>query len=181
MNAFNTIVDSIKNVINWLGKIKVPDVLGKIGGLFGGGKSAPVPAGLGAAGYAVYQGPSSAVAPRAAVGGASGATVINIQGGLDSADAIARRVQQAAHQPRPPGPRCHHCQVSPMSRTGVGVRVLIDGAQLDDGCLDWTGTPIYSPWVEQRRNLATHPRGLFLEQDHMDVCGDQPGAGLASG
>lgn len=25
-----------------------------------------------------------------------------------------------------------------MSRTGVGVRVLIDGAQLDDGCLPWT-------------------------------------------
>jgi hypothetical protein len=25
-----------------------------------------------------------------------------------------------------------------MSRTGVGIRVLVDGQQLDDGCLDWT-------------------------------------------
>lgn len=28
-----------------------------------------------------------------------------------------------------------------MSRTGVTVRVLIDGAQLDDGCLDWLSPP----------------------------------------
>lgn len=35
-----------------------------------------------------------------------------------------------------------------MSRTGVGCRVLIDGALLDDGCIDW-GTPPSGPVVGQ--------------------------------
>lgn len=43
--AFDAVVDAIKDVIEWLKRIKVPDAIGKIGdfvgGIFGGGKSAP--------------------------------------------------------------------------------------------------------------------------------------------
>lgn len=42
-----------------------------------------------------------------------------------------------------------------MSRTGVGVRVLIDGAQLDDGCFDWSRP---APGTLLRRNLSTASR-----------------------
>lgn len=41
-----------------------------------------------------------------------------------------------------------------MSRTGVGVRVLVDGDQLDDGCLPWSP---YPPGMVIRRNLSNHP------------------------
>jgi len=44
-----------------------------------------------------------------------------------------------------------------MSRTGVGCRVMIDGKQLDDGCIDW-GAP--APGTELRRNRATHTKGI---------------------
>jgi hypothetical protein len=43
--AFKAVKDAISNVIDWLKKIKIPDALSKVGdfvgGIFGGGKSAP--------------------------------------------------------------------------------------------------------------------------------------------
>lgn len=91
VDAFNNVVAAIRNVINWLGRIKIPDVLGAIGGILGG-KSAPATAGFVApAGFSARS--AGAVAtPRSIT--TAGATVININGGLDSADTIARRVQQ---------------------------------------------------------------------------------------
>lgn len=41
-----------------------------------------------------------------------------------------------------------------MSRTGVGIRVLVDDRQLDDGCLPWSP---YPPGTELRRNHARGP------------------------
>lgn len=43
-----------------------------------------------------------------------------------------------------------------MSRTGVGVRVMIDGNQLDDGCLAWNDDP--PPGTFLRSNLILSPR-----------------------
>lgn len=45
-----------------------------------------------------------------------------------------------------------------MSRTGVGIRVLVDGAQLDDGCMDWTKP---TPGTITARNLISTPRGML--------------------
>lgn len=94
VDAFNNVVGAIQDVIGWLGKIKIPD-LGAIGDFFGGGRSATgssatfaaTPSAFGVAGR-------SSVPLRAAIGGGGGGTVINVQGGLDSADSIARRVAQ---------------------------------------------------------------------------------------
>lgn len=102
VDAFNNVVGAIKNVINWLGKIKIPDVFGAIGDFLGGGggarsMAAPAAAGLSAFSAApmalsAYSGPGVGVlTARAAASG--GGTTINVQGGLDSADAIARRIQ----------------------------------------------------------------------------------------
>ena len=45
-----------------------------------------------------------------------------------------------------------------MSRTGVGIRVLIDGNQLDDGCLNWLSGHYGDPWTTTRTNLHINPR-----------------------
>jgi len=48
-----------------------------------------------------------------------------------------------------------------MSRTGVGCRVMIDGAQVDDGCIDWGSLGSWgAPWTLRRRNVATHTKGI---------------------
>jgi phage-related protein len=96
---FNQIVGAIQNVISWLGRIKIPDVFGAIGNFFGGGQSvvsASVGFAAAATGVPVVSGRAlTAVSPRALNGvGSGGGTVININGGLDSADTIARRVRQ---------------------------------------------------------------------------------------
>lgn len=92
---FNSIVDAVKNVINWIGKIKIPDIFGAIGGFFGGGGGArsasfAAPA---AGTFAAFGGRSLALAAPAPVAMGGGGTTINVQGGLDSADTIARRIQ----------------------------------------------------------------------------------------
>lgn len=93
VGAFNAIVGAIQNVINWIGRIKIPDVFGAIGGLLGGASATVATAGF--ASPAVFSARGNVAAPSAAVYGASGAggTVINVYGGLDSSDAIARRIQ----------------------------------------------------------------------------------------
>lgn len=92
--AFDAVVGAIRNVISWLGRIKIPDILGSIGGMFGAGASAS------AAGYYAAAAPAGAslrsprlgaAATRAASG--RGGIVINVSGGLDSADSIARRIE----------------------------------------------------------------------------------------
>ena len=92
IGLFDSIVGAIQNVISWLGKIKIPDVLGAIGGLFGA--SASVALAPSTASVFAATGVSAAV-PSAAAYGASGAggTVINVYGGLDSGDTIARRIR----------------------------------------------------------------------------------------
>lgn len=95
---FENIVNAVKNVINWIGKIKIPDVFGAIGGFFGGGggsSRAAAFAAPSAGGFAAFGGRSLALAAPAPVAmGTGGGTVINVTGGLDSGDAIARKIQQ---------------------------------------------------------------------------------------
>lgn len=109
-NAFNAVVGAIKNVINWLGRIKIPDVLGSIGNVIGGifGRSAAVPPGAQTMAAAAFSGAYQpgvtaaatvrrapkvrAVAPRTASGG-GGTVNITINGAMDP-DATARKVQQ---------------------------------------------------------------------------------------
>lgn len=95
---FNQIVSAIQNVISWLGRIKIPDIFGAIGGLFGGaGRSAmslsAAPATFAGGGVAAFAGRGLALAvPSAVAMGGGGDTFITVEGGLDSADSIARRI-----------------------------------------------------------------------------------------
>lgn len=90
-DAFDNVVAAIRSVIDWLGRIKIPDVLGSIGNLLGGGRSAaPALAGFSTFAATPTAGVGRVRAPRAA---ATSSTVnITVNGGLDSADTIARRV-----------------------------------------------------------------------------------------
>lgn len=102
VGAFNAIVNAVKNVINWISRIKIPDILGSIGGLFGGARSAAPMTAFAAApasGFAA-RGLTGSVPSLAAYGArsAAGGTVINVSGGLDSADTIARRIAQVLSQ-----------------------------------------------------------------------------------
>lgn len=104
--AFNAVVNAIKNVINWISKIKIPDLGGLFGGGGGGGGSRSAAVGFAAAPAAMtamsalstYSGPSVGVLTARAAASSGGGTVVNISGGLDSADAIARRIQQVLQQ-----------------------------------------------------------------------------------
>jgi phage-related protein len=98
VDAFNNVVGAIKNVINWLGRIKIPDVFGAIGNLLGGGARSAAPSGFStfalapaAAGFSARSASFAAPAAYASTGGAG--TTINVNGGLDSADTIARRIE----------------------------------------------------------------------------------------
>ena len=96
VGAFNAVIGAIKNVISWLGKIKIPDIFGAIGGMMGG-RSVSVSATAAPAALSAFSGPSIGALTSRAVS-AGGGTVINVNGGLDSADAIARRIQQLLRQ-----------------------------------------------------------------------------------
>lgn len=70
-----------------------------------------------------------------------------------------------------------------MSRTGVGCRVMIDGAQLDDGCINWANPPDY-PQLGQGVTAddglkITWGRSTVLEQPQPSSChftlSDEPG------
>jgi hypothetical protein len=97
INAFKTVVDWIKNIIDWLGRIRVPDVFGAIGDLFSAGARSASPAGMVAtsAGVTAFGGTArlSAGAGARAVTGGGPTYNINVSGGLDSADTIARRIE----------------------------------------------------------------------------------------
>jgi len=94
INAFKTVVEWIQNIINWLGKIKIPDVFGAIGDLFGAGRSVSVNASPFVAGTAgVGTARLGAGVGAYAVTGGGPTYNINVTGGLDSADTIARRIE----------------------------------------------------------------------------------------
>lgn len=63
--AFNKVVDAVRSVIDWLGKIKLPDAVSKIGDFVGGifGRSAVAPTAV-----------SAVAAPRLSAAGRSGST-----------------------------------------------------------------------------------------------------------
>jgi phage-related protein len=92
--AFNSVVAAIKHVIDWLGKIKIPD-LGAIGRMVTG-QSVAIAGGASVAPMSIYSARGiGSVSPASVTGaGAAGGTVINVNGGLDSADTIARRIRQ---------------------------------------------------------------------------------------
>jgi len=83
--AFDKVVDAIKDVIEWLKKIKLPDAIGKIGDFVGGifGRSAPVPSSSSVPGL------SSRAMTTAT---SSGGLVINVSGALDPV-AVARQLR----------------------------------------------------------------------------------------
>lgn len=91
INAFRTMVGWIQDIISWLGRIKVPDVLGAVGDIFGrfaGQFTVTAPAAPAAASARLAPG----VGAQAVTGGAPTYN-ITVNGGLDSADTIARRVE----------------------------------------------------------------------------------------
>lgn len=90
--AFDGIVSAVRNVINWIGRIRIPNFLS---GLFGGrGRSIAFepPALMRALSAPAYSGPS-VTRMNARAGGNNRVTNITVNGGMDSADAIARRIQ----------------------------------------------------------------------------------------
>lgn len=52
-----------------------------------------------------------------------------------------------------------------MSRTGVEIRVVVDGKQLDDGCFNWNSGTYGDPWTETRRNIFIDPRAATAATD----------------
>ena len=60
-----------------------------------------------------------------------------------------------------------------MSRTGVGIRVMIDGAQLDDGCIDWGAppSPVVAEGVFAGDGLSvTWGRSTTVDQPEPSTC-----------
>jgi hypothetical protein len=97
-DAFDRVVDAIRSVIEWLAKIKIPDVLGSIGDAIGGLFSAPSAAaarstGTGFAVAGVGARAFSSGAPTLSASSMSGTPTIVIQGALDPV-AVARQVRQ---------------------------------------------------------------------------------------
>jgi hypothetical protein len=96
-DAFDNVVSAIKRVIEWLGRIKIPDVLGSIGNAIGGLFSAPAAAASrstgtafsGTAGLSTFGAPSLS----ASASSSRGAPQIVVQGALDPV-AVARQIRQ---------------------------------------------------------------------------------------
>jgi len=93
--AFDKVVDAIRSVIEWLGKIKVPDVLGKIGSALSNlnpfsataAASSTAPSVVGARGLSAFAG-----APALTNARSVSAPTIVIQGALDPV-AVARQIR----------------------------------------------------------------------------------------
>jgi hypothetical protein len=103
-SAFGSITNAIQNVISWIGRIKFPSPpswLKKIPGVGSLFKSAvpsvATPSAFGTVVPAGGRSPSlgRAAGPVRTAGTLGGPVVVNVYGGLDSADTIARRVSSA--------------------------------------------------------------------------------------
>ena len=131
-------------MISWLGRIKIPDI-GAIGGLLGGAPRPPRNRQDRGDGIGLVSGRASTAVPLTAnVGvGVAGGTVINIMGGLESADTIAHPIPFLTA--REPSEADHDQQGTRDEQAGVGIRVLLDGKRLDDGC------------IPRRRSIRTIP------------------------
>lgn len=92
-NAFNNVVSAIRSVIDWLGKIKIPDVVKNIGGIIGdimpGSASVGTTASVGRA--ATFAAPGL-TAGASTTSSNAGPTIV-IQGALDPV-AVARQVRE---------------------------------------------------------------------------------------
>lgn len=91
-DAFNAVIDAVRGVIDWISRIKIPDL-----SVLNPFKSAAAPQSVGFAAVSspsMLRGVSSPGLPRSVAGSGSSGITININGGLDSADTIARRVEQ---------------------------------------------------------------------------------------
>jgi hypothetical protein len=95
-SAFDAIVDAVQNVISWISQIKIPDVLGGLGDIMGfsATPSVMVAATSTQATARGFASPSLGASTGGVLsaGGGGGLTII-VQGGLDSSDAIARRIR----------------------------------------------------------------------------------------
>jgi hypothetical protein len=102
--TFGPLVDAIKGVIEWIGKIKFPSLPGWLkdaGGFVGGHVPFTLaPPAAGAFGFAGSSSPRAA-APSAVAGGAGGGLTINVFGALD-AEGTARQIRRLldAHERR---------------------------------------------------------------------------------
>lgn len=91
--AFNRVVDAIRDVIDWLGRIKIPDVVKNIGGIIGGiipgSASAGTVSAINAMGRAAtFAAPALSATTRST----SAAPTIVVQGALDPV-AVARQIR----------------------------------------------------------------------------------------
>lgn len=93
-DAFESVVSVIQDIISWISRIKIPDVLGGLGDLVGLSASAAVmvPAAASVTGRAGFASPSLSAA-GGVLSASRGGLTINVNGGLDSSDTIARRIR----------------------------------------------------------------------------------------
>lgn len=100
-SAFDRVVDAIRSVIEWLGKIKIPDALSKAGDIIGGifGRSAaPAATSTGTRAFSATAAPTArgfaapSLSSLASASSGGGVTVV-VQGALDPV-AVARQIRQ---------------------------------------------------------------------------------------
>jgi hypothetical protein len=107
-SAFDAVVNAVKSVINWIKNIKFPEPPGWLKSIGGGisnlfsasaapsvsrAGSAPSPFGIVAGGSSPTLRAATGLRGPSPLFGSAGGVTINVNGGLDSADAIARRVR----------------------------------------------------------------------------------------
>lgn len=99
VDAFNAVINAVKSVIDWISRIKIPDVLGSIGNLFSAQSATVAVSPVAATAFAapgvqgLARGSLATTVGSVGLRGGGGFTQINVSGGLDSADTIARRIE----------------------------------------------------------------------------------------
>lgn len=92
-DAFNAIVSAVQDVISWISRIRIPDL-----SALNPFKAMVAPSGASISTPSTLLGVTSPRLPGGvggySSGGSSGGITINVNGGLDSADTIARRIEQ---------------------------------------------------------------------------------------
>jgi hypothetical protein len=94
-SAFDNVVSAIRSVIDWLGRIKIPDALKAAGDLVGKvfGRSAPASKSVGTSAAVAPAGARAFAAPSFTSSSDGGGTTIVVQGALDPV-AVARQIRQ---------------------------------------------------------------------------------------
>ena len=127
-SAFNSVVAAVKSVIDWISKIKIPDLGGIVSKLNPLSKSAPAPAVANPAVARVGAFTAATGARAVPTGGGGGPTII-IQGAIDPR--LHGEADPADPARRHPPPR--RCRGGADMSTGTTATLYVDGERFADG------------------------------------------------